>query len=259
MTRSLHLLVPLLLLAAPVAAQDATEETAVAEDEGPITRQTAHRETPLVDFEYSWPQAINSEQQLVAQLQADLSKSYDEALVNARENKTLVEENNGTFNQNFFTRIWSLEGETPRFFSLLAKTDTFTGGAHPNHNSSALLWNRTGDAEVEFADLFESAASMAGAIRAQFCKLLDAERAERRGGEVLEGDFSECPAFSELTIFPADSDGNKHFESIFLIADPYVAGPYAEGDYSVEVRVSSAVINALKPEYRSDFEVQRAQ
>ena len=259
MSRSLQLLVPLLLLAPPVAAQDTTEEAPAAESEGPITRQTAHRETPLVDFEYSWPQAINSEPKLVAQLQADLSTNYDEALANARENKTLIEQNNGTFNQNFFTRVWSLEGETPRFFSLLAKTDTFTGGAHPNHNSSALLWNRPGDAEVDFADLFESTDSLAGAIRAQFCKLLDAERAKRRGGEVIEGDFSECPAFSELTIFPADSDGNGRFESINLIADPYVAGPYAEGDYNVDVGVSPAVISALKPEYRSDFEVQRAQ
>ena len=259
MTRSLQLLVPLLLLASPVAAQDVTDEAPAVEEEGPVTRQMAHRETPLVDFEYSWPQAISSQTKLVAQLEADLSTKYDEALANARENKVMIEENNGTFHQNFFTRIWSLAGQTKRLLSLVANTDTFAGGAHPNHDSSALLWDLTGQSELKLADLFEGADSLAGAIRSEFCKRLDAERAERRGTEVLDGSFSECPPFADLTIFPADANGNSRFESIQLIADPYVAGPYSEGDYSVEVPVSPALVRALKPEYRGDFEAQGAQ
>ena len=260
MNRAVAFVLPLFLAGTPVSAQDEVPaEGAEAAESGPITRQTAVRESPLLDFEYSWPQAIAGETKLVAELSSDLAKSYDQALKDARENKTMVEQANATFNQNMFTRVWSLEGQTERLVSLVASTDTFTGGAHPNHTSSALLWDRPGQRQVQFADLFDSAEGLSGAVRTQYCKLLDAERASRRGGEVLDGDFAACPPLAELTVFPADSDGNGRFDTVQLIADPYVAGPYSEGDYTVSVKVSPALVAALKPEYRPAFEVQRAQ
>lgn len=223
-----------------------------------MTRQTANRESQLLDFEYSWPEAISPEPQLVSRLKEDLSKSYDEALNNARENKADTDKFGAPFNQNSFLRVWSLEGQTPRLFSLVSDTDTFTGGAHPNHTSSALLWDRSSHAEIPIAQLFQSAEAFEGALRPQYCKLLDAERLKRRQGETLDGEFSKCPEFSDLTIAPAGS-GNGPFKSIQLIADPYVAGPYAEGSYEIDVPVSAALVAALKPEFRGDFEAQPAQ
>ena len=255
MTNALKLMLPLLLLASAAPAQP----DPAPPEEGPITRQTANRDSPLLDFEYSWPQAIASETQLVAHLSEDLSTTYDEALKNAREYKLLMEQNNGPFHQNSFLRIWSLEGQTERLTSLVANTDAYTGGAHPNHDSSALLWDRSADKPIELAQLFESPNALEGAVRARFCELLDDERAKRREGEKLEGEFSECPAFSELTIVPADGNGTGPFDTIHLIADPYVAGPYAEGAYEIEVPVSAALISALKADFRSDFEAQRPQ
>jgi hypothetical protein len=257
MTRSLKFALPLLLLSTTTAAV-AQEPTAPPET-GPITRQTANRESPLLDFEYSWPHAISSETRLVAQLSEDLSKNYDEALKNARENKTDMEKFGGPFHQNLFTRTWTLEGQTARLTSLVSGTDTFTGGAHPNHTSSALLWDRSAGQQVQLANLFASADGLSDAVLDQFCKLLDAERAKRRQGEELEGEFSQCPALSELTIAPTGKDGGGRFDSILLIADPYVAGPYSEGSYEVRVPVSAALIAALKPESRGDFQAQRAQ
>lgn len=254
MTPMLKLVLPLLLAAIPAAAQPAPEPAA----EGPITRQTANRESQLLDFEYSWPQAIAAEPQLVARLNEDLSKNYDEALKNARENKADTEKFAAPFNQNMFTRIWTLVGQTPRLFSLVDNTSTFTGGAHPNHATSALLWDRSSHEGVPLTQLFQSADAFEGALRPHFCKLLDAERLKRRQGETLDGDFSKCPPFSDLTIAPVGS-GNGPFKSIQLIADPYVAGPYAEGSYEIEVPVSAALVAALKPEFRGDFQAQRAQ
>ena len=253
MTHGLKLVLPLLLVACSAAAQ--TPEAPDTDD--PVTRQTANRESPLLDFQYSWPEAISSEPQLVEHLKDDLTKTYDEALKNARENKADTEKYGGVFNQNHYGRIWTLEGETPRLFSLVANTDTFTGGAHPNHDSSALLWDRSTHGEVPIAQLFQSQEAFEAAIRPQFCRLLDAERLKRREGETLDGEFSKCPEFSELTIAPVGTNGR--FGSIQLIADPYVAGPYAEGDYDISVEVTADLIAALKTEYRRDFEVQRAQ
>ena len=38
-----------------------------------------------------------------------------------------------------------------------------------------------------------------------------------------------------------------------LYAAPYVAGPYAEGDYEVELGVDEAIRAAVKQRYRDDF------
>jgi hypothetical protein len=254
MTPILKLVLPLFLIAVPAAAQPAPEPA----QDGPVTRQTANRESQLLDFEYSWPEAISPEPKLVARLKEDLSKSYDEALENARENKADTEKFGAPFNQNMFARIWTLEGQTPRLLSLVDNTSTFTGGAHPNHTTSALLWDRSSHQQAEFAQLFQSPEVFEGALRPQYCKLLDAERLKRREGETLDGDFSKCPPFSDLTIVPAGT-GDGPFRTVKLIADPYVAGPYSEGSYEIEVPVTAGLVEALKPEFRGDFEPQRAQ
>lgn len=248
-------ILPLLLAASATAAQ----EPEPPPKSGPVTRQSAVRENPLLDFEYSWPEAISTESKLVDQLKADLSKSYDEALENARENKADMNKFGGPFNQNMFNRAWDLWGQTERLISLVAGTDTFTGGAHPNHASSALLWDRKSGAEVRLADLFAAANGLEAVLRTQYCKALDAERAKRREGQVLDGEFAECPPFSDLTIAPAGKNGTGPFDSVVLIADPYVAGPYAEGEYEVVLPVTAGLVGALKDEFRSDFKTQRAQ
>ena len=255
MSHALKLLLPILLFASPAPAQEAE----LPAETGPVTRQTAVRDSPLLDFEYSWPQAIAPEARLVATLSADLSASYEEAMKNARENKTDMDKAAAPFNQNSFARIWTLEGETPRLISLLANTDAYAGGAHPNHDSTALLWDRTAARELKLAELFAASNGLETVTRSAFCKLLDAERLKRRQGETLEGEFSQCPAYSELTIAPAARDEKRPFDSIKLIADPYVAGPYVEGDYEITVPVTAALIEALRPEYRADFQVQPAQ
>ena len=45
-------------------------------------------------------------------------------------------------------------------------------------------------------------------------------------------------------------------DRIGLIADPYVAGSYAEGAYEVTLPVTRAIIGTVKPEYRGAFAVR---
>ena len=75
----------------------------------------------------------------------------------------------------------------------------------------------------------------------------------RRGGEVTDADdmFGRCPALEELELVLL-SNGEK-FDRIMLYAAPYVAGPYAEGDYEVELGIDDALRKAVKPRYRDDF------
>jgi hypothetical protein len=59
-------------------------------------------------------------------------------------------------------------------------------------------------------------------------------------------------------MIPSGSAGQP-MDEIMFHADPYVAGPYAEGDYDITLPVAQAIIEALKPAYRSSFEAQRPQ
>jgi hypothetical protein len=96
-----------------------------------------------------------------------------------------------------------------------------------------------------------------GAIRQPFCTLLDREREKRREQPVRRTDmFGNCPALKELTVTPEDSNGNGRFDHVRVTADPYVAGPYAEGEYVISLPVTFTMVSRLKSEYRPSFEPQ---
>jgi CRP-like cAMP-binding protein len=62
--------------------------------------------------------------------------------------------------------------------------------------------------------------------------------------------------FGELTLLLGSSNG-RTFDRIGLIADPYVAGSYAEGPYDVTVPITQAVLDAVKPAYKEAFSLGR--
>ena len=64
--------------------------------------------------------------------------------------------------------------------------------------------------------------------------------------------FDECIDPVAETVILGSSNGQS-FNRIGILVPPYEAGPYAEGDYEVTVPVTSAVLAAVKPEYRSSF------
>jgi hypothetical protein len=90
-----------------------------------------------------------------------------------------------------------------------------------------------------------------------WCDALNKARAEKRGEPVGGGGmFDECPKLSEISIIPTDKDGNGKFERLELIADPYVAGPYVDGSYEIELPVTGDLIAAIRSDYRENFAVQ---
>jgi hypothetical protein len=67
---------------------------------------------------------------------------------------------------------------------------------------------------------------------------------------------NQCPALSELTLALADRDSNGRFDHVEVIADPYVAGSYAEGAYTVTLPLTATMLARLRPEFRTNFEPQ---
>ena len=217
------------------------------------------RQSKLLDFTYEWPAEAAAIPTLDKRFRADAAKAFAEARKYAEEDMALTREQKRDYNQHFYAAGWERFGQSKRLLSLGETVETFTGGAHPNHDFNALVWDRQLGKEVAMHRLFAKPTAFGAVTRSAYCKTLDKERMDRREGEKLGGEFDECPKFADLAIVPADKDGNGRFDRIDFIAPPYVAGPYVEGEYEIELPVTTALIAALKPEYRPSFETQRGQ
>jgi hypothetical protein len=206
-----------------------------------------------LDFQYGWSSEANAVPALVQRFTADMKKQR--ASLTAQAQKDAADRKKQGFPFNAYQQVTSIttEGETSRLLSLRNDTYQFTGGAHGNSGTKALLWDRKLDKQVDFSALFRAGSGYLTVLRGPYCKALDAERKKRRQGQQLGGEFDQCPAFSELTLMPADPKHRGRFNQVLVVADPYVAGPYAEGSYDITLPVNAATITRLKPEYRGSF------
>jgi hypothetical protein len=257
------LILPLALLAAcnQQAEAPTTNETApavAAKPAAPAPKAFAVDEkNELIEFHFAWSAEAAAVPKLVEQFRNDMAKAKAELLAGAREDKAMRDKEGYDFNPHTSSTDYKTAGQSARLLSLQGDIGSFTGGAHGNYGTSELLWDRLADKQVKFADLFAAAANMDRLLTQPWCDALNKAREQKRGEPVGgEGMFDECPPLSDVAIIPTDKDGNGKFERLQLIADPYVAGPYAEGNYEVELAVSGGLIAVLRSEYRESFEAQ---
>lgn len=214
----------------------------------------------MLDFTYGWPAEAAAVPELADRFQKAMAKWKAELATAAAEGKALSQEQGREFNGYMGSMLWTTSGQSPRLLSLVGETESYTGGAHGNRGSVTLLWDRAAKREIKLADLFSAPASRDALLRDRWCTALDKAREEKRGAPVGDdGMFDQCPALSEISIAPSDQDGDGRFERLTLIADPYVAGPWSEGDYIVELPVTPPLIAALKPDYRAGFVAAQPQ
>lgn len=216
------------------------------------------RNTPALEFTYQWPAEAVAIPALDTRFYKDAKKALREAQANALEDQNLAKEQQRDFNAHLYSMIWTTAGQTPRLLSLQSQFDVFEGGAHPNHSYDALLWDRKLGREIKIEDQFVRKSGLVAITRGPYCKSLAKEQVKRREGEKLDlPEFNECPKYSDLAIAPVDKNKNGRFDTIAFTASPYIAGPYAEGEYEIELSVSRQLIAAMKPDYRSSYEAQR--
>jgi hypothetical protein len=213
--------------------------------------------TDELDFAFSIPGAAAAIPALSQRLDQQRAERQAEAAQTAREDRADRPADTPFFKHSF-EKLWTVAGETPRLLSLKAATSFFTGGAHPNFLFDAMLWDREQDRPLPLAEWFDDPTAGRAAISQTYCPSLDAQRLEKRGGERMPAGTweTDCPALAEHHVAPTDKDGNGRFERLQVLLAPYAAGPYAEGDYIVEVPISAALMKALKPDLQSSFELQ---
>mgnify|MGYP001765551467 CR=1 FL=1 len=240
---------------AAVATGDASEAVAP-----PLAKAVDIKtENPRYSFAYAYPAAAASIPELRAELDKEMAKARAELSSMAKEGADSAKQDGYDFLPYEQSTKWTVVTELPGWLSLKRDFYEFTGGAHGNHGTASLIWDKTAGQHRDPISLFLSKAAFDGALRNAFCNALDKERAKRRGGPVdrNSGDtFDECLAPSSVTVLLGSSSGQQ-FNRIGLIADPYAAGPYAEGGYEITLPVTPAVIKAVKPEYRALFTLGR--
>ena len=216
-------------------------------------------ENQLIEFHYGWSAEAAEVPALVGKFQADLQDVKAKLLEGAREDKALRVKEGFDFNQYMSSTSYETAGRSEKLLSLRADVGDYTGGAHGNHGTRGLLWDRARAREVQVASLLAEPSNMDRLLTQRWCDALNAEREKRRGEPVGEGMFDDCPSFDDLAVIPSDKDRNGRFDNILIVASPYVAGPYAEGMYEIELSVTSDLIAALKDDFRGDFEAGQTQ
>jgi hypothetical protein len=212
-------------------------------------------ESSLYNFSYSWSAEAAAVPELVERFTKDMEKVKSELIAGAKEDRDERLKQRFDYHTHEVQRSYETAGQSERLLSLESSIYEFTGGAHGSSGSGSLLWDRKLAREVSIQNLLQPGTSWTGAIRQPFCVLLDREREKRRGEPVKKDDlFGNCPEYKEVTVLPSDGDKNGRFDHLVVIADQYVAGPYADGNYEISLPITAAMIERLKPEYRLSFE-----
>ncbi|MEO7564547.1 MAG: DUF4163 domain-containing protein [Sphingomicrobium sp.] len=211
----------------------------------------------LLEWDVSWPAEVSAIPALLASIRGPALKAKRDLLKTAAADRLDRKKQGFPFFAYSSSSEVALAGDSGRLLSLTEDVSEFTGGAHPNSGMLAILWDRTLKNMVTVDSLFAGGAStLQTLLRKNYCAALTKERNKRRGPDgAVEGahdPFNQCPKFSDLTLIP-EGQASRPFAMLSLHADPYVAGPYVEGEYDVDLPVTAALVAALKPQYRASF------
>lgn len=205
------------------------------------------------EFAYAWPAAVSAIPELVKTFTAERDKLLVGQKADWQESlKEFAGEDCGGCMMRDQQTTWQVVADTPRFLSLSRAFYEYSGGAHGNGGTGGLVWDREAKKSIEPEAFFTSQNALQDMLGPRFCKLLKAERAKRLGEDVGDDSIFPCPPVKELTVL-LGSKSKTHFDRIGLIADAYVAGSYAEGQYEFTIPVTDALLKAVKPEYRAAF------
>lgn len=206
-------------------------------------------------FIYNWPAEVSAIPDLAQLLAAERDDRLAEQKAEWEDQRLGCPPEAMACKRNQLEVNWQVVADTPRFLSLSSSVYAYGGGAHGNFWRTSLVWDRTAGAALEPAALFTSIEALGEAIRAPVCRMLDRERAKRRGQPVPEGSDEwpdNCPPMDDTVVFLGSAKGAR-FDRIGIYYAPYVAGPYAEGEFEFTLAVSPAILAAVKPEYRDAF------
>jgi hypothetical protein len=242
------------------ATNQGSEQPRPARPEPAAKPFSLHLETDLIEFDFSWPAEAAAVPELVRKFRAEMDKEKVELIAGAEEDKAMRAKEGMEFHPFSASTTYETAGQSQRLLSLRSDSGGYTGGAHGYAGTNALLWDRQAKAEIKFADLFADKANRDRLLTQRWCDALNKAREEKRGEPVGGGGlFDDCPGLDDIAIIPTDSNKDGHFDRLLMVASPYVAGPWVEGAYEIELWVTADLAAGLKADYRPSFEAQGTQ
>lgn len=232
--------------APPGGAADAAVKNAPASE--------VKESTDLIEFAYAYPRDAAAIPELAAWLDSDRGTRRDALIAAAQRDKAAAAEGDYPYRAHSHLQAWQRVTSTPRFLSLSAEIQTYTGGAHGMTAFDTLLWDRNRRKRLKPLDLFTSGEAFDAAIGDAFCAGIKRAKAAKgiAADEAPDSVFAKCPPASAQTIWLGSSDG-RYLDRVTIAIAPYEVGPYAEGSYKVNVPMSGALVRTVKDEYARDF------
>ena len=220
----------------------------------PAKAFTVEEKTDLIEFGFSWPAEAAAIPELAQRFRAEMDKARSELTGNAEQEKARRDKEGFEYAPFMSSTVYETAGQSPRLLSLRVDVGGYEGGAHGNFGVGALLWDRQSRREIQFADLFVEPANRDRLLTQRWCDALNRAREEKRGEPVAGGGlFDDCPRLDDIAAIPTDSDRDGRFDKLLLVASPYVAGPWVEGAYEIELAVTSDLVAGLKAEFQPSF------
>lgn len=217
---------------------------------------TASAQSADYDFAYRYPPQAARIAPLKAWLEADKAKQRAAIARDAATFRREAKRDGFPFRKYEAQKEWKVVADTPRFLSLSVSDYSYSGGAHGGTASGGLLWDKRSGRRVDPKAVFVSHTALQAAVMPGWCRWMTAERTRRVGGaEGTDAVFGKCPAIKDVTVLLGSSNG-RTFDRIGVIADQYVVGSYAEGQYEHTLPVTATVLRVVKPEYRGAFAVR---
>lgn len=241
------------------AANRAQEAAAIAPAKAPPPAKpfAVEIKTDLYEFDYSWPVEAAAIPELARRLRAEADKTKDGLVGGAEEGKAMRGQQGMDFHPHSSSTVYETAGQSPRLLSLRVDVGGYEGGAHDHYGVGSLLWDRQAKQEIDFADLFAQRANRDRLLTQRWCDALNRAREEKRGEPIDGGGlFDDCPKLDEIAVIPVDADKDGRFDRLLLVASPYVAGPWVEGAYEIELAVTGDMVAGLKGEFRPSFEAE---
>ena len=260
---------PLFLISLSLSSVACSDEAEYAEKAGveeraaPVPVATAEAqafelETDRFQFAYSWPAEATAELGLAEYLQGQADRMRANLEKEADQDWEASAGQEWTPRQHSASEEWKVVADLPRFLSLSGHLATYSGGAHGMYGVTSLVWDREAERALKGIDLFNSPVALEQGLGRRLCDTLNAAREKRRGMGIEESStemFDQCPGVDEASVLLGSSNG-KTFDRIAVYFGPYVAGPYAEGEYELDFDVTASLIDAVKPEYAEAFSVR---
>jgi hypothetical protein len=215
-------------------------------------RHTAVK-TGVYEFSYDYPQEAQAIPALSTYLRKQAVSKKRRLIADATPKYWRLKRNQSPHGDQDIT-TWTLAANTDKLLVLDGQFKSYLGGAHGDYSSDSLYWDKQRKRRIYFDDIFISRASFQNALQSQFCAALDAQRLEKRSGDTVRKEYMEClPLMAGITTIPSSSQHGRSIDQIFFRLDPYMAGPFAEGEYLITLKVTPALLEAIKPIWRSEF------